>query len=211
MNSKDRGRSVRRLEDFRFLTGRGRYVADVTLPGEVHAYLLRSPHGHALIEQIDTKAARQASGVLGVYTETDLQADGIGPPPCVAQVNTVDPIVVPPRYALARERVRHVGDPVALVVAETGDLARDAAELVAVRYRPLDTVVDAPVALSPGTPHIWDEAPGNLCYRFQRGDRAATEAAFSRAAHVVEIELVNNRLVPAPIEPRAAIGSYDAG
>jgi aerobic carbon-monoxide dehydrogenase large subunit len=209
MNLDDRARSVRRLEDVRFLTGRGRYTEDFTLPGEVRGYLVRSPHGHAAIERIDTAAASGAPGVLGVFTEADLRADGIGPLPCVAQVNTVDPIIVPPHYALARGRVRHVGDPVALVVAETGNLARDAAERIAVHYRPLDAVVDAPAALSPGAPLIWDEAPGNLCYRFQRGDRAATEAAFAAAAHIVEIGLVNNRLVPAPIEPRAAIGSYD--
>jgi len=205
----DDARSVRRLEDVRFLTGRGRYVEDVTLPGEVRGYLVRSPYGHATINGIDTAAARQARGVLGVFTEADLRADGIGPLPCVAQVNTVDPIIVPPRYALARDRVRHVGDPVAVVVAETRDLARDAAELIAVDYRPLDAVADASAALAPGAPLVWDEAPGNLCFRFQRGDREATEATFAKAAHIVEIELINNRLVPTPIETRAAIGSYD--
>ena len=136
----DDARSVRRLEDFRFLTGRGRYAEDFTLPGEVRGYLVRSPYGHAAIDGIDTAAARAAPGVLGVFTEADLRADGIGPLPCIAQVNTIDPLIVPPRYALARGRVRHVGDPVALVVAETRDLARDAAELIAVDYRPLDAV-----------------------------------------------------------------------
>jgi len=205
----DDARSVHRLEDVRFLTGRGRYAEDFTLPGEVRGYLVRSPHGHAAIDRIDTAAARGAPGVLGVFTEADLRADGIGPLPCVAQVNTVDPIIVPPRHALARGRVRHVGDPVALVVAETRDLARDAAELIAVDYRPLDAVADALAALAPGAPLVWDEAPGNLCFRFQRGDREATEATFAKAAHIVEIELINNRLVPTPIETRAAIGSYD--
>src|SRR6266849_1038533 len=138
METDDRGRSVRRLEDVRFLTGRGRYVEDFTAPGEVHAFVLRSPHAHAVIERIDTAAARAAPGILGVFTEADLRADGIGPLPCVAQVNTVDPMIVPPRYALARGRVRHVGDPVALIVAETRDLARDAAERIAVEYRPLE-------------------------------------------------------------------------
>jgi carbon-monoxide dehydrogenase large subunit len=209
MKTEDRGRSVRRLEDFRFLTGGGRYVDDFSLPGQVHAHVLRSPHAHATIERIDTAAAREGSGVLGIFTESDLRADGIGPLPCIAQVSTVDPMIVPPRYALARERVRHVGDPVALVVAETRDLARDAAERIAVEYRPVDAVVDAAAALLPGAPTIWDEAPGNLSYRFQRGDKAATRAAFASAAHIAEIELVNNRLVPTPIEPRAAIGNYD--
>jgi aerobic carbon-monoxide dehydrogenase large subunit len=210
MDTDDRGRSMRRLEDIRFLTGRGRYVEDFTLSGEVYAYVLRSPHAHAVIERIDTTGAREANGILGVFTEADLRADGIGSLPCIAQVSTVDPLIVPPRYALARERVRHVGDPVALVVAESRDLARDAAEQIAVEYHTLDPVVGAPAALLPGAPVIWEEAMGNLCFRFQRGDRIATEAAFAKAAHIVEIELVNSRVVPAPIEPRAAIGSYDA-
>jgi carbon-monoxide dehydrogenase large subunit len=209
MDIDDRSRSVRRLEDARFLTGRGRYVEDFALPGEVHAHVLRSPHGHAVIERIDMAAAREAAGVLGVFTEADLRADGLGPLPCIAQVSTVDPLIVPPRYALARGRVRHVGDPVALVVAASREQARDAAERIAIEYRPLEAVVDAAEALLPGAPQIWDEAPGNLCYRFQRGDQTATLAAFARAAQVVEIELVNNRVVPAPVEPRAAIGSYD--
>jgi carbon-monoxide dehydrogenase large subunit len=210
MESRDRTRSVRRLEDIRFLTGRGRYVEDFAVPGEAHAYVLRSPHAHAVIERIDAAAARAAPGVLGVFTEPDLRADGVGPLPCVAQVSTVDPMIVPPRFALARGRVRHVGDPVALVVAESRGLARDAAERIAIEYRPLEAIVDAPAALQPGAPPIWDEACGNLSYRFQRGDQTATQAAFAAAAHIVDIELVNNRVVPAPIEPRAAIGNYDA-
>jgi carbon-monoxide dehydrogenase large subunit len=210
MKTEDRGRSVRRLEDFRFLTGRGRYVDDFGLPGQVHAHVLRSPHAQAAIERIDGAAARGGSGVIGVFTESDLRADGIGPLPCIAQVSTLDPMIVPPRYALARGRVRHVGDPVALIVAETRDLARDAAERIAVEYRPLDAVADAAAALQSGAPVIWDEAPGNLSYRFQRGDEAAVRAAFATAAHIAGIALVNNRLVPTPIEPRAAIGNYDA-
>jgi len=210
MNRDDAARSVRRFEDLRFLTGRGRYVEDVAVPGEAHAYVLRSPHAHAVIERIDTTAARGMPGVLGVFTEADLRAEAIGPLPCVAQVATVDPMIVPPRYALARGRVRHVGDPVALVVAESRDLARDAAERIAIEYRPLEAVVDASAALQPGAPAIWGEAPGNLCYQFQKGDQTAASAAFARAVHIVEIEIVNNRVVPVPIEPRAAIGNYDA-
>jgi aerobic carbon-monoxide dehydrogenase large subunit len=209
MVSDDRGRSVRRLEDVRFLTGRGRYVEDFTLPGRLHAYVLRSPHAHAVLERLDTAAARAMPGILGVFTEMDLRADGIGPLPCVAQVSTVDPLIVPPRYALARGRARHVGDPVAFVVAESRNLARDAAERIEVEYRPLETVVNAPAALLPSAPMIWDEAPGNHCYTFRRGDQTAAQAAFAAAAHIVEFELVNNRVVPTPVEPRAAIGSYD--
>jgi carbon-monoxide dehydrogenase large subunit len=204
------GRSLRRLEDQRFLTGQGRYVDDIDVPGRLHGIVLRSPHGHAAIEDIDSAAARTIPGVRGVFTAADLEADGIGLLPCIAQVATVAPMIVPPRRALARDRVRHVGDPVAFVVAETRAQARDAAELIAVRYRALPAVVDAPSALAAGAPLLWDEAPGNLSYRFERGDKAAVEAAFAGAVHIVEIELVNNRLVVAPIEPRAAIGQYDA-
>ena len=181
-----------------------------TCPASCMRMVLRSPHGHAAIDGIDTAAARAMPGVRGVFTAADLDADGIGPLPCIAQVATVAPIIVPPRRALARDRVRHVGDPVAFVVADTREQARDAAERIEVAYRPLPAVVDATAALPPGAPLLWDEAPGNLSYRFERGDKAAVEAAFAGAAHVVEIELVNNRLVVAPIEPRAAIGIYDA-
>jgi aerobic carbon-monoxide dehydrogenase large subunit len=210
MDANTLGRSVRRLEDFRFLTGCGRYVDDVAVPGAAYLHVLRSPHAHAAIDRIDISVARAAPGVLGVFAEADLSAEGLGPLPCVAQVAAVDPLIVPPRYALARGRVRHVGDPVAFVVAETRELARVASELITVKYRPLDAVTDAPAALRPGAPAIWDEAPGNLCFCFQRGDKEAVDAAFARAAQIEEIALVNNRLVPTPIEPRAAIGRYDA-
>src|SRR5271170_1036441 len=117
MDANTLGRSVRRLEDFRFLTGRGRYVDDVAVPGAAYLHVLRSPHAHAAIERIDIATAQAAPGLLGVFTEADLRADGLGPLPCVAQVASVDPMIVPPRHALARGRVRHVGDPVAFVVA----------------------------------------------------------------------------------------------
>jgi carbon-monoxide dehydrogenase large subunit len=205
------GRSLHRLEDHRFLAGRGRYVEDIDMPGQLHGIVLRSSHGHALIDGIDTAEASAMPGVRGVFTAVDLEADGIGALPCIAQVATVAPMIVPPRLALARERVRHVGDPVAFVVADTRERARDAAERIAVAYRPLPAVTDAVAALDPSAPRLWDEAPGNLSYRFERGDRTAVDAAFTEAAAIVEIELVNNRLVVAPIEPRAAIGCYDGG
>src|SRR5436190_17655142 len=210
MNEAHIGRSLRRLEDSRFLTGQGRFVDDIDMPGQLHGIVLRSPHGHAAIDGIDTGAARAMPGVRGVFTAADLDADGIGPLPCIAQVATIAPMIVPPRRALAHDRVRHVGDPVAFVVADTSDQARDAAELIEIAYRPLPAVVDAAAAFAAGAPLLWDEAPGNLSYRFERGDKAAVGAAFAGAAHIVEIELVNNRLVVAPIEPRAAIGHYDA-
>jgi len=204
------GRSQRRLEDWRFLTGQGRYVDDIDVPGQLHGIVLRSPHGHAAIEGIDTTAAQTMPGVHGVLTTADLDADGIGELPCIARVATVAPMIVPPRRALARDRVRHVGDPVAFIVADTAQQARDAAERVVVTYRPLPAVVDATEALAAQAPQLWDEAPGNLSYRFERGDKPAVNAVFAAAAHIVEIELVNNRLVVAPIEPRAGIGTYDA-
>src|SRR5580704_3506293 len=202
--------SLRRLEDKRFLTGQGRYVDDVAVLGQLHGVVLRSPHGHALIEGIEAAAARTMPGVRGLFTAADLHADKIGTLPCIAQVATVAPMIVPPRRALARDRVRHVGDPVVFVVADTVQQARDAAERVAVNYRPLPAVIEAREALSLEAPLLWDEAPGNLSYRFERGDKPAVAAAFAKAAHIVEIELVNNRLLAAPIEPRAAIGTYDA-
>jgi carbon-monoxide dehydrogenase large subunit len=204
------GRSLRRLEDKRFLTGRGRYVDDIAVPGQLHSVVLRSPHGHAVIESIDATAACAMPGVRGGFTASDLDADGIGILPCIARVATVAPMIVPPRRALARGRVRHVGDPVVFVVADTPQQARDAAERVEVVYRPLPAVVGGREALAAEAPLLWDEAPGNLSYRFERGDKPAVDAAFAAAAHIVEIELVNNRLVVAPIEPRTAIGTYDA-
>jgi len=204
------GRSLARFEDHRFLRGKGRFVDDIDVSGQLHAVVVRSPHGHAEIAGIDTAPARALTGVHGVFTAADLAADKIGPLPCIAQVATIGPLIVPSRFALAGKRVRHVGDPVAFVVADALEIARDAAELVAVDYRVLPAVVDAPAALRDGAPQLWDEAPGNLVFRFERGDKAAVDAAMAAAAHVIEIELVNNRLVVAPIELRAAIGRYDA-
>ena len=203
------GTSMLRLEDARFLTGKGRYTDDVNRPGQAFVFVVRSPHAHARIVRIDTAAARE-EGVLGVFTAADLRADGVGPIPCATKVPTVGPMIVPVRDALAVERVRHVGEPVAFVVAETRVAARDAAERVSVAYDPLPSVVDAAEALTPGAVQLWDEVPGNLSYRFEKGDRAAVRAALSGAAHVVELALVNNRVIVAPLEHRAAIAEYDA-
>src|SRR5689334_132080 len=163
------GQSTRRLEDARFLTGRGTFVDDVNDAGQGWASVIRSPYAHAVIERIDTAAARTMPGVVGVYTHGDMA--NLGDLPCATQVATVAPMIVPPRPALARNRVRHVGDPVAFVVADTGEQARDAAERIAVAYRPLPSVIDAAAALAPGAPLLWEESPGNLSYRFERGDR----------------------------------------
>ena len=204
------GRSLRRFEDARFLTGRGRFVADLDIPGALRAVTLRSPHAHARIGALDVAAARSAPGVALVLTAEDLAAEGIGPLPCTSVVASVAPMVVPRRPVLAEGRVRHVGQPVAFVVAETEAAARDAAELIAVDYAPLPAVVDAASALAPGAPAIWPEAPGNLVFRFEKGDRAATDSAFARAANVVALDLYNNRVHALPIEPRACVARFGA-
>jgi len=203
------GQSTLRFEDARFLTGQGRFVEDVNEPGQVWAQVVRSPHAHAVITRVDTAAARAAPGVLAVYTHADIA--GLGHLPCATAVATVEPMKVPPRPALANGRVRHVGDPVAFIVAETEAQARDAAELVVVDYDILPSVVDGPAALAPGAPLLWDQVPGNESFRFRKGDPDAVAAAFATARHVVEIELVNNRLVIAPTETRSAIASFRDG
>ena len=201
------GQSARRLEDDRFLTGRATFVEDVNLPDQAMAYVVRSPHAHATIAGIDTAAAGSIPSVLGVFTFDDI-AD-LGWLPCATRVAAVAPMRVPPRPALARGRVRHVGDPVAFIVADTLAAARDAAELIAIDYQPLPAVVDAAAALQPEAPALWDEVPGNESFRFMKGDPGSVAAAFATAAYTVEAELINNRLVIAPTENRAGIGSYD--
>ncbi len=201
------GKSLQRLEDARFLTGHGRYIEDIDEPGQAWMQVVRSPHAHASIGRIDMVAARAVPGVLGIYTAADL-AD-LGPLPCTVPVASVAPMITPPRFALAAHRVRHIGDPVAFVVAETRGAARDAAELVAVDYDTLPSVVDGPAALLPGGAQLWDQAPNNLSYRFQKGDHTAVQAAMASAAHVVDLEMINNRLVIASLETRGAIARYD--
>jgi carbon-monoxide dehydrogenase large subunit len=203
-----RGQSLRRLEDARFLTGRGRFVEDIDYPGQTWMQVVRSPHAHARVRRIDTASVRAIPGVLGVFTATDVV--GLGPLPCTVSVASVAPMIVPPRFALASDQVRHVGDPVAFVVAETHIAARDAAELVAVGWEILPSVVDAVAALQPGAAQLWEQAPRNLSYRFQKGDQAGVRSAIAAAAHVVELELVNNRIVISALETRGAIGRYDA-
>ena len=202
------GASVRRKEDVRFLTGRGTYTDDINRPGQLHAHVLRSPHAHAEIAGVDTAAAGSAPGVAAIFTGSNLQLAGL---PCGWLVTSKNgsPMVEPPRPPLAQEKVRHVGDPVALVVAETHEQAKDAAELIEVDYKTLPAVVASDVAIRPGSPQLFEVAPGNLCFDWHLGDKAAVDAAFSRAHHVTRLELVNNRLVSNPMEPRAAIGDYD--
>ncbi|MGQ3297654.1 xanthine dehydrogenase family protein molybdopterin-binding subunit [Reyranella sp.] len=200
-------RSIRRLEDARFLTGRGRYVDDIAEPEALHGYVLRSLHAHALIASIDVSPAVSMAGVHLVATGDDLAVDGLGLMPCLTAVK---PLIVPPRPALAAGRVRHVGDPVCFVVADSAELAREAAERIAIAYEPLPSVVDGRAALAEGAPSLWDEAPGNLAYHVQRGDHAAVAEAMKDAAHIVEVDVTNNRVIVVPLEPRAGIARYDA-
>jgi carbon-monoxide dehydrogenase large subunit len=205
------GTPVRRREDYRFLTGQGTYTDDINRPGQLYAYILRSPHAHARITGIDTSGAAKAAGVAVVYTGSDLTADGIGGLPCGWQIHSKDgsPMQEPPHPVLAVDHVRHVGDPVAVVIADTLAHARDAAELVAVDYAVEPAVTGTADALKPGAPLVFAEVPGNICYDWHLGDPAAVDAALAKAARVVKLDLINNRLVPNAMEPRAAIGDFD--
>jgi carbon-monoxide dehydrogenase large subunit len=203
------GQSVRRKEDYRFLTGTGRFTDDVNQNGQTWAYFLRSPHAHAKIRGIDSGKAKSAQGVVAIFTGDDLT--GVNGLPCGWLITGTDgkPMNEPPHPVLAQGKVRYVGDGVALVIAETLAQAKDAAELIAVDYEVLPAVVDPVGALKSGAPLIHDGAPGNRCYTWALGDKAATDAAFATAAHVTKLDIVNNRLIPNAIEPRAAVASYD--
>ena len=203
--------SLPRREDARFLSGQGRFTADLQRAGQLHAALVRSPHAHAQIRGIDAREARAMPGVVAVHVAQDLLDDGLGTLPCVAELSDGSPLSVPPRHALARERVRHVGDPVALVLADSRAAAQDAAQCVEVDYEPLPALIDAAAALVADAPQLWQEAPGNLAFHFRRGDASATHAAFAAAAHVVELEIANPRVSAVPIEPRAGLAEYDPG
>jgi len=201
------GASVKRLEDYRFLTGRGTYTDDIDQPGQTYAYILRSPHAHATINSIDTAAASAASGVVAIFTGADME---VGSLPCGWQVNNKDgsPMAEPEHPPLAKGKVRHVGDQVAVVIAESLAEAKAAAELIEVDYTEHPAVVDMNTALSNPT-SVHDDVPNNLCYDWELGDEGEVDAAIAGAHHVTEIDIVNNRLIPNAMEPRAAIGSFD--
>ena len=213
MNNTGIGQPVRRVEDFRFLTGNGQYVADINRPAQSYAVFVRSPHAHAAIRTIDTGKAAKAPGVLGIFTGKQLAADKIGGLICGWMIHSKDGSAMKagPHPALALDKVRYVGDHVAVVIAETLDQAHDAAELVHVDYDVLDAVVDLASAQQPGKPQVHADAPHNTVFEWHLGDKAAVDAAFAGAKHVTKLELVNNRLIPNAIEPRAAIGEYDRG
>ncbi len=207
------GAAVRRKEDYRFITGKGLYVDDINRPNQLYAIIVRSPQAHAKINSIALDSAKAAPGVVAVFTGADMAAAGVGGLPCGWGITSSDgtPMVEPGHPPLAVDVVHHVGDQVAVVLAETRAAARDAAELVEVDYEDLPAVASLAAAAAEGAPLVWDDAPGNICFDWEIGDAAATDAAFAKAAHVASIDIVNNRLIANAMEPRAAIGDYDGG
>ncbi len=204
------GAAVRRKEDLRFITGAGNYIDDINQPGQTYAVFLRSPHARAKIVGIDASGALATPGVVAVFTGADLAADGIGDLPCGWLVKSRDgsDMIQPPHPPIAVERVNYVGEPYGIVIAETLQAARDGAEAVATDFEDLPAVVD--VATATEADQLHESVPNNRCYDWEFGDQAATEAAFARAAHVTYLDIVNNRLIPNAMEPRAAIGCYNA-
>ncbi|HTO49170.1 MAG TPA: xanthine dehydrogenase family protein molybdopterin-binding subunit [Burkholderiales bacterium] len=199
------------MEDEALLKGEGRFVDDFSLPGQAQVVFLRSPHAHARIASIDTKAAAAMPGVVAVVTGAELVRDGVKPIVTSADFKRADgsPGASPPHHALAVGTVRFVGEAVAAVIAESLVQARDAAEAIEVSYELLPAVAGLAAALAPGAPLVWPQATGNISAEIRHGDAAATAAAFKRAAHVVSLDLLNQRLAPCPIEPRAVLGEYD--
>ena len=205
------GASVRRKEDQRFLNGKGNYTDDINRPGQTYASIKRSDRPHAKIISIDTAAAKAAPGVLAVFTGADLDAEEIGGLPCGWQIHNKDgsPMAEPKHPVLAVGKVRHVGDPIAVVIAETRQQAKDAAELLVIELEDLPAVANVRDAIAPGAPAVHDDAPGNVCYDWHLGDKAMTDAAFATAHKIVRLDLLNNRLIPNAMEPRSAVGDYD--
>jgi carbon-monoxide dehydrogenase large subunit len=206
------GQPVPRFEDPRLLRGGGRYVDDMVLPHMAFGHVLRSPHAHARIRSIDTTAAKAAPGVLAVLTGADWEASGWGDLPTAARNRRRDgsPAYRPRYPALVKHRVRWVGDYVAFVVAERAHQAADAAELITVDYEPLPAIVSTAQALEPGAPRVWDDSPDNISFVYLEGDKAAADAAFARAAHIVRHKFVINRVTAATMEPRGCLGDYNA-
>ncbi|MBI1776178.1 MAG: xanthine dehydrogenase family protein molybdopterin-binding subunit [Proteobacteria bacterium] len=206
------GQSIKRKEDSRFLTGQGRYTDDINLPGQAHLYVVRSPHAHASFTIKDTAKAAKMPGVAGVLIGADALKDGLGDIPCKAPVTNRDGSMSysPPYPVLASDAVRHVGDAVAVVVAESLAQARDAAELIDIDWQEQPAVADTAGALAPGAASVWPQAKNNLVFDWELGNEKAADSAFKKAHHVSRIELVNNRVVVNSMEPRGAIGAYDA-
>jgi carbon-monoxide dehydrogenase large subunit len=205
------GRSVRRKEDPRLLAGQDRFIDDLKLPGQAYAYVLRSPHAHARIVELDIRAAAASDGVLAVFTAADLVAVGIVdlppfylPAPPEGDLMFASGFLIP-----ARSRVRHIGVPVAFLGADTGCAALAAAERIVMAVDTLPAVTNTAEADRPGAPQVWADAPDNLVYVYAKGNRLAVDAAFADAAHIAVVELVNSRLMATSIEPRRALGSWD--
>jgi carbon-monoxide dehydrogenase large subunit len=207
------GASVKRTEDIRFITGKGHYVDDVNRPGQTYAYFLRSPHAHATIDKIDLSAALKAPGVVAIFTGDDIAADKVGGLICGWMIHSKDgsPMKAGAHPALAQGKVRYVGDHVAVVIADTYAQARDAAEKIEVHYTELPAVADTATAAQSGQAQIHEVAPNNTIFNWHLGDKTATDAAFASAAHVTKLDLLNNRLIPNAMEPRAAVAEYDSG
>ena len=205
------GQPILRKEDLNFLIGRGSFTDDFNIPGQAYAYVLRSPHAHARIASIDTSAALVASGILAVFTAPDIKAAGLGTLPCLFPVTQRDgsPMISPPRPILAEGFVRHVGNAVAFIVADTLSEAKDAAELIDVDYEPLPAIVETKSITQDGAPLVWPEATNNICYIWETGNSEATDAAFDVAEHIVDLDLVNNRVVVASLESRVLVGQWD--
>jgi aerobic carbon-monoxide dehydrogenase large subunit len=202
------GKSVKRVEDKRFITGKGKYTDDITLQGMLYAYILRSPYAHAKIVNIDTDAASKAKGVVAIYTGKDVSHIGV---PCGWQVNfkNGETMKEPPHPLLVADKSRHAGDGVAVVIAETREQAADAADLIEVEYEEMDAVADAAKAILPGAPLVHESAPNNLAFDWELGDKAKTDAAMASAHHITKLNIINQRMVANAIEPRSAIGDYD--
>ena len=213
MSATGIGASVKRKEDIRFITGKGHYVDDLNRPGQAYAYFVRSPHAHATIDKIDATEALKSPGVVAVFTGDDIAADKVGGLPCGWMIHSKDgsPMKVGAHPALAQGKVRYVGDHVAVVIADTYAQARDAAEKITVDYGELPATVDTATAANSGRPQLHDAAPNNTVFNWHVGDKATTDAAFAKAAHVTKLDLVNNRTIPNAMEPRAAVGEYDSG
>lgn len=207
------GDAVLRKEDRQFLLGKGRFVDDIRVPGELHAVFVRSPHAHADVVSVDTADARALPGIVDVLTGADMQEDGIGAIPFMWIMNKADgsPMNQPKRWGLARDRVRHVGEPVAVVIADTEAAAADAAEAVLIDYAPRAAVTNSRAALDPSAPQLHDDAPGNEIYTWGRGNAAAADEAIAGAAHVIDLEIVNNRIACGAIETRTCLAIPDTG
>ena len=213
MSATGIGVSVKRKEDIRFITGKGHYVDDINRPGQAYAFFVRSPHAHATIDKIDASAALKSPGVVAVFTGADAVADKIGAhiPGWTVHSKDGSPMKVGSFPALAHGKALYVGDPVAVVIADTYAQAKDGAEKMVIDYGVLPAVIDTASAAESGQPQIHDYAPGNTVFNWHVGDKASTDAAFAKAAHVTTLDLINNRTIPNAIEPRAALGEYDSG